>query len=158
MKMKIKIIFLAFLSYSITALSHEVNVHQYVVAQAFKLLEAKYAAEGGNIADLAEMKSMIFHPDGTAHSGRAVSPSENPWSTPYPLAVGAYDEDMIDPIWFYGLRDSYPTTFEKYNPLAWVSAGISANGFTPALTHFWAADDGADARYSMGDKKTYLMH
>lgn len=112
MKLKISLIFFICLISSQDLFSHKEWVHQYIVKEAYKLLEL----EVGEIEVLKNHMGMNF-------TGN-VSAKDNPWYRDESVVIGAWREDEYDPIWGYG--GGY---------------GIGT-GFSASMTHFWDADFG----------------
>ena len=119
--------FLLFFS-TMNLFSFHMETHQYIVAQAFRLLEKDFLERGGDTALLRSLREQIFYPNGQVWLSDEYQNTNNPWRSLYAVAVGAAVEDQDDPV--YG-----------YNTL---------NGFTPSVTHFWLPDNGDDERHTMG--------
>jgi hypothetical protein len=82
-----------------TTYAHKEWVHQYILQQAYWLLQHQYTANGGNMSDLMEIKNKIFKSDGTPFYGKS---AENGWAefdSQFGLALGVWTEDVNDPIY-----------------------------------------------------------
>ena len=88
---------------------HEPQVHQYMVKQAYYFLDW----EKGPIPELRDRIGLDIYGYGS---------DDDPWYFGL-IGVGAWREDLEDPIWGYG------------GPF---------NGWTPTSTHFWDPDAGDD--------------
>jgi hypothetical protein len=118
-----------------TTYAHKEWVHQYILQQAYWLLQHQYTANGGNMSDLMEIKNKIFKSDGTPFYGKS---AENGWAefdSQFGLALGVWTEDVNDPI--YGYKDNTFTSTGEFCA-------------TVSQTHFWKADDGYDETHPNG--------
>ncbi len=108
--------------------AHKEWVHQYLVGEGYHYLESKCnMGQIHNIyyADLQNLKNHIFNSYGDIIYGW----NGSDWNDPNGLnvALGAWNEDWLDPIWYYQNSPSQCTS----------------NSFeTATVTHFWKADAG----------------
>ncbi len=143
------IIFLIFgmIIFPITKTSaHREWVHQYLVGEGVKFLEANAGSlHAINIQDLANLKNQIFYSDGTLYTGHGSN--HHPWddSEGKYVALGAYREDIDDPIWYYGYGGTIGTVIT-----------LGGNDVTPSITHFWKADNGDDETHNISVGNTVI--
>ncbi|MFN8359810.1 MAG: T9SS type A sorting domain-containing protein [Candidatus Kapaibacterium sp.] len=95
--------------------AHKEWVHQYIVQEAYRYL----AKQVGEIPVLRTYAGIDFNGINKPHWGPANV--DVPWSLPLGISVGAWREDINDPVWRY------------------------SGGYT-TISHFWSADDGDDAK------------
>lgn len=69
---------------------HKKHIHQYIVQQAYLLLEEKYQQAGGNINDLLLFKNGLFDSNGNPYIGNDI---------PHSIAYDAWSEDDSDSVW-----------------------------------------------------------
>ncbi len=119
MKKKFTILFMLILMGSKMLYSHQGYTHQWMLQQAYYLLEKQYVCAGGDIADLYDIRNHIFTSPWNMYWGNAPD-LLNPWAASTGISVGAFREDEDDPMYDY--------------------LGLFSQNIT--MTHFWNADAG----------------
>jgi hypothetical protein len=109
----------------LTISGHEVNVHEYIVNEAFRILSNRYIDAGGSIDDINEFKKYLSYEDVTPRPINGVDQMSIRWD----VVSGSIAEDYYDMV---------------YGNYTWNLGFTEVNVWPATLTHFWKADDGID--------------
>jgi hypothetical protein len=117
---KLFVIFFLWLA-AVPCSAHKEWVHQYIVQEAYRYLEKQVGA----IPTLRDYVGVNSSGPAFFGSGKG---EDRPWELPHPIAIGVWQEDILDPVWrYYGFA----------NPIYDLDHLVS-------ITHFWSAQDGDD--------------
>ncbi|MGD9899147.1 MAG: hypothetical protein AB7T22_08470, partial [Calditrichaceae bacterium] len=119
--------------YSIQSPTHNENIHQYIVKEAFQLLKFSYPTE------LTEMENYVGT---TESSSTGLIRTFGPWK----IVAGAYMEDHADIVYHYGIGAR--PDFNQSLPIGFMDFILESLGVADiddafhSITHFWNADAG----------------
>jgi hypothetical protein len=120
-----KILLLTISFYVLSLSGHEVNVHEYIVNEAFRILSQRYLEAGGSNDDINEFKKYLSYKDVTPRPINGVDQMFVRWD----VVAGSIAEDSYDMV---------------YGNYTWNLGFTEVNVWPATLTHFWKADDGID--------------
>ncbi len=111
---------------------HKEHVHQYIVKEAYKLLEEE-------VGEIPILKSYL----GLNYNGKG--PTHNPWNVDDAVVIGAWEEDEIDALNFGGGAWTTVTHFwsphwgDTWKPYL-IASGHKPNAYMKALRYFGGSD------------------